>query len=90
MRGDERFDQLGRILGIVQKAERDPQDCIFGDSCKRQKVIPKDVLEEKVWSNHTVKEYIMRTLVGGRRQTYVNGQTVLCGDRLPSSRPFSR
>ena len=90
MRGDERFDQLGRILGIVQKAERDPQDCIFGDSCKRQKVIPKDVLEEKVWSNHTVKEYIMRTLVGGRRQTCVNGQTVLCGDRLPSSRPFMR
>ena len=36
------------ILGIVQKAERDPQDCIFGNSCKRQKMIPKDVLEESV------------------------------------------
>ena len=36
-----------KILGIVQKAERDPQDCIFGNSCKRQKMIPKDVLEEK-------------------------------------------
>ena len=53
----ERFDQLVKILGIAQKAERDPQDCIFGDSCKRQKVIPKDVMEEKVWSNHIVKEY---------------------------------
>ena len=38
---------MGRVLGTVQKAERGPQDCIFGDSCKRQKVIPKDVLEEK-------------------------------------------
>ena len=43
----ERFDQFLKILGIAQKAERDPQDCIFWDSCKRQKVIPKDVLEEK-------------------------------------------
>ena len=37
-----------KILGILQKAERDSQDCIFGDSCKRQKMIPKDVLEESV------------------------------------------
>ena len=36
-----------KILGIAQKAEKDPQDVIFGDNCKRQKVIPKDVLEEK-------------------------------------------
>ena len=35
-------------MGILQKAERDPQDCIFGNSCKRQKMIPKDVLEESV------------------------------------------
>jgi hypothetical protein len=55
--GVTRFDRLGRVLGTVQKAERGPQDCIFGDSCKRQKVIPKDVLEEKVWSNRIVKEY---------------------------------
>ena len=53
----EGLTNLVKILGIVQKAERDPQDCIFGDSCKRQKVIPKDVLEEKVWSNRIVKEY---------------------------------
>ena len=36
-----------KFLGIVQKAEKDPQDCIFGNSCKRQKMIPRDVLEEK-------------------------------------------
>ena len=35
-------------MGILQKAERDPEDCIFGNSCKRQKMIPKDVLEESV------------------------------------------
>ena len=46
-------------------------------------MIPKDVME-KVWSNLTVKEYIMRTLIEGRRQTHVDGQTVLCGERLPS------
>ena len=74
-------------LGTVQKAERDPQDLIFGDSCKRQKLIPKDIMEE-VWSNLTVKEYLMRTLIEERRRTYVDGQTVLCGERLPSSPPF--
>ena len=37
-----------KILGILQKAERDPEDCIFGNSCKRQKMIPKDVFEESV------------------------------------------
>ena len=42
-------------MGIAQKAEKDPQDCIFGDSCKRQKVIPKDVLKENV-----VKPYVQR------------------------------
>ena len=78
-----------KILGIVQKAESDPQDLVFGDSCKRQKVIPKDIME-KVWSNLTVKEYIVGTLIEGRRRTHVDGQTVLCGERLPSSRPFSR
>ena len=45
-----------KILGIVQKAERDPQDLVFGDSCERQKVITKSIME-KVWSNLTVKEY---------------------------------
>ena len=75
-----------KILGIVQKAERDPQDLVFGDSCEWQKVIPKDIME-KVWSILTVKEYIMRTLIEGRRQTHMDGQTVLCGERLPSSRP---
>ena len=75
-----------KILGIVQKAERDPQDCVFGDSCKRQKVIPKDIMG-KVWSNLTVKECIMRTLIEGRRRAYVDGQTVLCGERLSSNRP---
>ena len=35
-------------LGDSAKAERDPQDCIFGNSCKRQKMILKDVLEESV------------------------------------------
>ena len=25
-----------RILGIVQKAESDPQDLVFGDSCKAE------------------------------------------------------
>ena len=49
-------------------------------------MIPKDIME-KVWSNLTVKEYIMRTLVEGRRRTHVDGQTVLCGERLPSSAP---
>ena len=88
--GLEGLTNLVKILGVVQKAERDPQDWIFGDSCKRQKVIPKDVLKKECGQNHTVREYILRTLVGGRRQTYVNGQTVLCGDRLPSSRPFMR
>ena len=33
-----------KILGVVQKAESDPQDYDFGDSCKRQKVIPKDII----------------------------------------------
>ena len=41
-------------LGIVAKAEIDPQR-YFGN---------------KVWSNHTVKEYIMRTLVGGRLERF--------------------
>ena len=58
----------------------------LGIVAKRQKVIPKDIME-KVWSNLTVKEYIMRTLIEGRRRTHVDGQTVLCGERLPSSRP---
>ena len=79
-----------KILGIVQKAEKDPQDCIFGDSCKRQKVIPKDVLEEKCGQTIQSKEYCIWTLSEGGRRTYVDGQTVLCGERLPSSRPFSR
>ena len=67
-----------KILGIVQKAERDPQDFIFGDSCKRQKVIPKDIME-KVWSNLTVKEYLMRTSIEGRRRTHVDGQPCCVG-----------
>ena len=58
----------------------------LGIVAKRQKVIPKNIME-KVWSNLTVKEYIMRTLIEGRRQTHVDRQTVLCGERLPSSRP---
>ena len=58
----------------------------LGIVAKRQKVIPKDIMEE-VWSNLTVKEYIMRTIIEGRRRTHVDGQTVLCGERLPSSRP---
>ena len=58
----------------------------LGIVAKRQKVIPKDIME-KVWSNLTVKKYLMRTLIEGRRRTYVDGQTVLCGERLPSSRP---
>ena len=58
----------------------------LGIVAKRQKVIPKDIME-KVWSNLTVKEYIMRTLIEGRRRTHLDGQTVLCGERLPSSRP---
>ena len=62
-----------RILGIVQKAESDPQDLVFGDSCKRQKAILKGVME-KVWSKLTVKEYIMRTIIEGRRRTHVDGQ----------------
>ena len=49
-------------------------------------MIPKDIME-KVWSNLTVKECVMRTLIEGRRQTHVDRQTVLCGERLPSSRP---
>ena len=49
-------------------------------------MIPKDIME-KVWSNLTVQEYIMRTLIEGGRQTHVDGQTVVCGERLPSSRP---
>ena len=49
-------------------------------------MIPKDIME-KVWSNLTVKEYIVGTLIEGRRRTHVDGQTVLCGERLPSSRP---
>ena len=53
---------------------------------KRQKVTPKDIME-KVWSSLTVKERIMRTIIEGRRRTHVDGQTVLCGERLPSSRP---
>ena len=46
-----------KILGIVQKAERDPQDLVFGDSCKRQKVIPKDIIEKFL-----VKPYSQRVL----------------------------
>ena len=50
-------------------------------------MIPKDVME-KVWLKLPVKEYIMRTLIeGGGRQTHVDRQTVLCGERLPSSAP---
>ena len=49
-------------------------------------MIPKDVMEQ-VWLKLPVKEYIMRTLIEGGRQTPVDGQTVLCGERLPSSRP---
>ena len=41
-------------------------------------MIPKDIME-KVWSNLTVKEYVMRTLIEGRRQTHVDRETVLCG-----------
>ena len=58
----------------------------LGIVAKRQKVIPKDIME-KVWSNLTVKECIMRTIIEGRRRTHVDGQTVLYGERLPSSRP---
>ena len=58
----------------------------LGIVAKRQKVIPKDIME-KVWSNLTVKEYIMRTIIEGRRRTHVDGQTELCVERLPSSRP---
>ena len=58
----------------------------LGIVAKRQKVIPKDIME-KVWSNLTVKECIMRTIIEGRRRTHVDGQTVLCEERLPSSRP---
>ena len=80
-----------KILGIVQRQKEIPKieslGIVFGDSCKRQKVIPKDIMEE-VWSNLTVKEYIMRTLIEGRRRTHVDGQTVLCGERLPSSPAF--
>ena len=49
-------------------------------------MIPKDVMEQ-VWLKLPVKEYIMRTLIEGGRHTHVDGQTVLCGERLPSSRP---
>ena len=45
-----------KILGIVQKAESDPQDLVFGDSCKRQKVIPKDIMES------VIKPYSQRVL----------------------------
>ena len=48
---------MGRVLGIVQKAEKVPKIASLGIVAKRQKVIPKDVLEEKVWSNRIVKEY---------------------------------
>ena len=76
-------------MGTVQKAKKVPKDVskkVHGDSCKRQKVIPIDIME-KVWLSLTVKEYIMRTLIEGGRQTHVDGQTVLRGERLPSSRP---
>ena len=63
-----------------------PKIVSLGIVAKRQKVIPKDIME-KVWSNLTVKECIMRTIIEGRRRTHVDGQTVLCGERLPSSRP---
>ena len=66
------------ILGIVQTAERDPQDLVFGGSCKRQKAILKDFME-KVWSNLTVKECIMRTLIEGRRRTYVGDKPCCVG-----------
>ena len=58
-----------KILGIVQKAERDPQDLVFGDSCKKAESDPQRYYG-KVRSNLTVKEYMMRTIVEGRRQTY--------------------
>ena len=41
----------------------------MGIVAKRQKVIPKDIME-KVRSNLTVKEYMMRTIIEGRRQIY--------------------
>ena len=50
----------------------------LGIVAKRQKVIPKDITE-KVWSNLTVKEYIMRTLIEGRRQTHVDGRPCCVG-----------
>ena len=59
----------------------------LGIVAKGRKMIPKDIME-KVWSNLTVKECIMRTIIEGRRRTHVDGQTVLCGERLPSSPPF--
>ena len=36
-------------------------------------MIPKDIME-KMWSKLTVKEYIMRTLIEGGRQTHGDGQ----------------
>ena len=63
-----------------------PKIVSLGIVIKKQKMIPKDIME-KVWSNLTVKEYIMRTIIEGRRWTHVDRQTVLCEERLPSSRP---
>ena len=57
-------------LGDSAKRQKEiPRIEPLGIVAKRQKVIPKDIME-KVRSNLTVKEYIMRTLIEGRRQTH--------------------
>ena len=44
-----------KILGIVQKAERDPQDLVFGDSCKKAESDP-----QRYYGKSAVEPYSQR------------------------------
>ena len=59
---------------------------IFGDSAEGKKRSPKMFLK-KCGQTLQAESSMVRTLIEGRRQTHVDGQTVLCGERLLSSRP---
>ena len=46
-----------RILGIVQKAESDPQDLVFGDSCKKAESDPQRYYGKSVVEPYSQRVY---------------------------------
>ena len=83
---DWKVQPIGGIFGDSAEGKKGPQRCFekeFMGIVAKAESDPHRYYG-KVWLSLTVKEYIMRTLIEGGRQTYVDGQTVLCGERLPS------